>query len=154
MNAFYFHTGDSQKDSGLEIEFMVETGAACSIISYRTFLKIAQFRQPISVVRSKQKTKAYTGETVPMIGHTTLSFSFDSDEERQFEIGKWITETRTSNLLVIEVRRQNVSKLHFERPALELKNTANAICFGNVFNKTLSFCLKDTHYQITSSNSY
>ena len=24
MNAFYFATGDSQKDSGLEIEFMLE----------------------------------------------------------------------------------------------------------------------------------
>ena len=133
---------------------MVETGAACSVISYRTFLENAQFRQPISIVRSKQKTKTYTGEIVPMIGHTTLSFSFDSDGERQGEIGKWITETRTSSLLVIEVCRQNVSKLHFEIPALELKNTVNANCYGNVFNKTLSLCLEHTHYQITSSDSY
>ena len=27
MNAFYFPTGDSQKDSGLVIEFMLNTGA-------------------------------------------------------------------------------------------------------------------------------
>ena len=55
MNAFYFQTGDSQKDNGLEIEYMLDTGAACSIINYRTFLEIAQFRQPI------------TGDFVPMI---------------------------------------------------------------------------------------
>ena len=113
MNAFYFPTGDSQKDSGLEIEFMLDTGAACSIVNYRKFLEIAQFRQPITVARSRQKTKTYTGDIVPMIGHTTLSFSFDSDREHQFELRIWITETQTSNILGSEFCRQYVSKLHF-----------------------------------------
>ena len=102
---------------------MLDTGAARSIINYRTFLKIAQFRQPITVVRSKQKTKTYTGDIVPMIGHTTLSFSFDSDGEHQFELRIWITETQTSNLLGIEFCRQYVSKLLFAIPAIELKNS-------------------------------
>ena len=86
MNDFYFPTGDSRKVIGLEINFMVDTGAACSIINYRTFLETAQFRQPITVVRGKQKTKTYTGDIVSMIGHTTLSFSFDSDGDHQFEV--------------------------------------------------------------------
>ena len=86
MNAFYFPTGDSQEYSGLEIEIRLNTGAACSIINYRTFLKIAQFRQPITVVRSKQRTKTYTGDIVPMIGHTSLSFIFDSDGQHQFQL--------------------------------------------------------------------
>ena len=81
MNAFYFPTGYDQKDKGLEIEFMLETGAACSIINYRTFLGFAQFGQTITVVRSKQKTKTYTGDIVPKIEHTTLAFSSDSDGE-------------------------------------------------------------------------
>ena len=132
MNAFYFPTGDSQKDSGHEIEFMLDTGAACSIIKYRTFLEIAQFRQAIAVVRSKQKTKTYTGDIVSMIGLTTLSFSFDSDGEHQFELRIGITETQTSNLLGIEFCRQYVSNLQFEIPAIELNNTANAICYGNI----------------------
>ena len=132
MNAFHFPIGDSQKDSGREIEIMLDTGAACSIIIYRTFFEIAQFRQPITVVRSKQKTKTYTGDFVPMIGHTTLSFSFDSDGEPQFELRIWIPETQTSNLLGIEFCRQYVSKLHSKLPAIELKNTANTICYGNM----------------------
>ena len=33
-NFSYFATGDTQKDSGLEIEFMFDTGASCSIINY------------------------------------------------------------------------------------------------------------------------
>ena len=119
-NAFYFPTGVSQKDSRLEIEFMLDTGAACSIINYRTFLEFAQFRQPITVVRCKQKTKTYTGDFVPMIGHTTLSFSCVSDGEYQFQLQIWITETQTSDLLGIEFCRQYVSKLHFELPAIKL----------------------------------
>ena len=62
MDAYYFPTGVSQKDSGLEIKLMLDTGAACSIRSYRTLLEIAQFRQPITEVRSKQKTITYSGE--------------------------------------------------------------------------------------------
>ena len=34
---FYFATGDTQKNSGLEIEVMLDTGASSSIINYRTF---------------------------------------------------------------------------------------------------------------------
>ena len=135
MNSFYFPTGDCQKDSGLEIEFLLDTGAACSILNYRTFLENAQFRQPITVVRSKQKTKTYTDDIVPMIGHTTLSFCFDSDGEHQFELRIWITERQTSNLLGIEFCRQYVSKLHFEILAIELENTVNAICYGNICSR-------------------
>ena len=132
MNAFYFPTGDSEKDSGLEIEFMLDTGAACPIINCRTFFEISPFGPPITVVRSKQETKTYTGYIVPVIGHTTLYFGFDSDGEHQFEQRIWITQTQTSNLLGIEFSRQYVSKLHFETPAIEIKNTANAICYGNM----------------------
>ena len=119
---------------------MLDTGVACSIINYRTFLEIAQFRQPITVVRSKQKPKSYTGDIVTMIGHTTLSFSFDSDGEHHFELRIWIKETQTSNLLGIEFSRQYVSKLHIEIPAIELKKrrtlSVTVICVQ--LNVTLS----------------
>ena len=132
MNAFYFPTRDRQKHSGFEIEFMLDTGAAYSIINYRTFLEIAQFRQPTTVVRSELKTKTYTGDIVPMIGHTILSFSFDLDAENQFELRIWTTETQTSNLLGSEFCRQYVLKLHFEITAIELKKTANVMCYGKM----------------------
>ena len=145
MNAFYFPTRYRQKDSGLEIKFMLDTGAACSKINYRTFLEIAQFRKPIAVVRSKKKTKTYTGDIVPMIGHTTLSFSFDPDGEHQFGLRIWITQTQTSNLLGIEFCRQYVSKVHFEIPAIELKDTANAICYGNMCSTKSFHSVSKTH---------
>ena len=67
-----------------------------------------------------------------MTGHAALSFSFDSAGEHQFELRIRITKTQTSNLLEIEFCRQYISKLHFEIPAIELKNTANVICYGNM----------------------
>ena len=49
FNIFYFATGDTQKDSGLEIEVMLDTEASCSIINYRTFWEICQLQHPITI---------------------------------------------------------------------------------------------------------
>ena len=105
---------------------MVDTdfsGAAFSIVSYRTFSEVHQFLQPITVVRSKQ-TRTGTGEMIPMLGHFTLNFSFDPDGQRCFQLQFWVTEIITSNLLGFEFCRNYISKLHFELPALELKRYA------------------------------
>ena len=55
VNFFYFATGDTQKDSGLEIEFMLDTGASSSIKNYRTFWEICQTQHPITVKRTLHK---------------------------------------------------------------------------------------------------
>ena len=52
FNAFHFATGDTQKNSGLEIEFMLDTGASSSIIIYRTFWELCQTQHPITVKKS------------------------------------------------------------------------------------------------------
>ena len=76
FNLFYFATGDAQKDSGSEIGSMLDTGASCSIINYRTFWEISQFQHPILVQRSNQLTKTYSGQVVPMIGYATIEFTY------------------------------------------------------------------------------
>ena len=81
-------------------------------------------------MRSKQKTRTYTGEEIPALGHTILTFSFDSDGQHCFQLQLWITETKTANLLSIEFCRKYISKLHFDIPALELKDNPNTNCYG------------------------
>ena len=81
FNIFYFATRDAQKDSGLEIEFMLDTAASCSIINYRTFSEISHFHHPIVVHRSNKLTKTYSGQVVPMIVYATIEFSHDHDGE-------------------------------------------------------------------------
>ena len=67
-----------------------------------------------------------------MLGYTTLSFSFDSDGQHCFQLQLWITETKAANLLDIEFCRKYTSKLHFDIPALELKDTPYTICYGSL----------------------
>ena len=67
-----------------------------------------------------------------MLGHTTLNFSFDSDGQHCFQLQLWITETKTAIFSGIEFCRKYISKLHFDIPALELKDTPNTICYGSL----------------------
>ena len=99
FNFFYFATGDTQKDSGLEIEFMLDTGASSSIINYRTFWEICQTQQPITVKKSTTQTTTYSGQVVPMIGFATLTFSYDPNRQFSSPLKVWITKMKTQNFL-------------------------------------------------------
>ena len=99
FNIFFFATGDAQKDIGLEIEFMLDTAASCSIINYRTFWEISQFDHPLTVHRSKKLTKTYSGQVVLMIGYATIEFSYEPNGEYSSPLTVWITQMRTQNLL-------------------------------------------------------
>ena len=79
FNFFYFATRDTQKYSGLENEFMLDTGTSSSIINYRNFLGNLLNQHPITVERSTTQTRTYSGQVVPMIGFAALTFSFDPD---------------------------------------------------------------------------
>ena len=131
LNIFYFATGDDQKDSGLEIEFMIDTGASCSIINYRTFWEICQLQHPITIQKSTKVTKTYSGQTVPMIGYATITFSYDPDGQFIFPLTVWITEMRTQNLLGMDFCQKQVSGIHFDLPGIEIKNPPKSICFGS-----------------------
>ena len=75
FNFFCFATENTQKESGLAIEFMLDTGASSSTINYRTFWEICQTQHPMTVKRSTTQTRTYSGQVVPMIGFATLTFS-------------------------------------------------------------------------------
>ena len=77
FNIFYFATGDTQKDSSLEIEFMLNTGPSCSIINYRTFWEICQLQHPITKQKSTKVKKTCSGQTVHIIRHATKNFCYD-----------------------------------------------------------------------------
>ena len=121
FNFFFFATGDTQKGSGLEIEFMLDTGASSSIINYRTFWEICKTQHPISVKRSTIQTKIYSGRVVPMIGLASLTFCYDPDGQFTFPLAVWITEMKTQKLLGMDFCQRQVSDIHFELPGIELK---------------------------------
>ena len=123
LNIFYFATGDTQKDCGSEIEFMLDTGASCSIVKYRIFWEICQLQHPITIQRSTKVTKTYSGQTVPMIGYATINFSYDPDGQFIFPLTVWITEMRTQNLLCMDFCQKQVSGIDFDLPGNEKKES-------------------------------
>ena len=135
FNFFYFATGDTQKDSGLENEFMLDTGASGSIINYRTFWETCQTQHPITVKRSTTQTKTYSDQVVPMIGFATLTFSYDPDGQFSFPLTVWITEMKTQNLLGMDFCQKQVSGIHFDLPGTELKEPPD-LCVMEVFIRT------------------
>ena len=140
FNIFYFVTGDAQKDSGLETEFMLDTGASCSIIKYRTFWEISQFHHPITVSRSNKLTKTYSGQVVPMISYATIDFSYDPNGEYSFPLTVWITEMKTQNLLGMDFCQSQTSGIHFDLPGIELRQPPKTFCYGSLHqNKTFPY---------------
>ena len=133
-NFFYFATGDAQKDSGSEIEFMLDTGASSSIINYRTFWEICKTQHPITVKRSPTQTRTYSGQVVPMIGFATLTFSYDPDGQFLFPLTVWITEMKTQNILGMDFCQKQVSGIHFDLPELTLKSH-QILCVMEAFTR-------------------
>ena len=137
---FYFATGDTQKDSGLEIEFMLDTGASSSIINYRNFWEICQIQHPITVKRSTTQTRTYSCQVVPMIGFATLTFSYDPDGQFFFPLTVWIIGMKTQSLLDMDFCQKQVSGIHFDLPRIELKKPPITVCYGSLHqNKSYPF---------------
>ena len=140
FNLFYSGTGDTQKYSGLEIEFMLDTGVFSPIIDYRNFWEICQTRHPITVKRSTTQTRTSFGQVVPMISFATLTFSYDPDGQFSFPLTVWITEMKTQNLLGIDFCQKQVSGIHLDLAGIELKEPPNTVCYGSFHqNKSYPF---------------
>ena len=109
---------------------MLDTGASCSIINYRTFWEICQLQHPITLQKSTKLTKTYSGQTVPMVGYASITFCYDPDGHFVFPLTVWVTEMKTQNLLGMDFCQKQVSGIHFDLPGIELKNPPNSLCYG------------------------
>ena len=76
IDIFYYAVGDTNRNNGLSTQFLIETGATCSIINCETFTEIEKI-QP-SVVMSLEKTPlAANGHAMPMKGKVVIQPAFD-----------------------------------------------------------------------------
>ena len=116
------------------MEFMLDTGASCLIINYRHIQNILgnlSVTAPKYFTKSTKVTKTYSGQTVPMIGYATITFSYDPDGQFIFPLTVWITEMRTQIFLGIDFCQKQVSGIHFDLPGIEIKNHPKSICYGS-----------------------
>ena len=107
---------------------MLDTGASCSLINYRTFREMCQLQQPITLQKSTKLTKTYSGQTVPVVGYATITFCYDPDGQFVSPLTVWISEMKTQKFLGMDFCQKQISGIHFDLPGLELKNPANSLC--------------------------
>ena len=116
---------------------MLNTGASCSVINYRTFWEICQLQRPITMQKSTKVTKTYSAQTVPMIGYATITFRYDPDGQFIFPLTVWITEVRTQNLLGMDFCQKQVSGIHFDLAGIKIKNLPKSTCCFSFHQKIL-----------------
>ena len=83
-------------------------------------------------------TKTYSGQTVPVIGYATITFSYDPNGQFIFPLTVWITEMRTQNLLGMDLCQKQVSGIHFDLPGIGIKNPPKSIYYGS-FHQNKSY---------------
>ena len=106
---------------------MLDTGASCSIINYRTE-PFCQLQHPITIQKTTKVTKTYSRQTVLLFSCATMTFNYDQDGQFIFPRTVWITELRTQKLFGMDFCRKQVSGIHFDLPGTEKKNPLKTIC--------------------------
>ena len=109
---------------------MLDNGASCSIINYRTFWEICQLQHPITI-QKYQSNKNVLRTISSLIGYATITFSYDPDGQLIFPLTLWITEMRNQNLLGMVFCEKQVSGIRFDLPGIEIKNPPKSICYGS-----------------------
>ena len=77
ISIFIHTTGDLNKNDGLEIEFLLDTGATCSVIKFNTLKAISDVGQNITAFQTQTRTTAFNTSEIRMLGYTILSLSLD-----------------------------------------------------------------------------
>ena len=155
FNIFHFATGDTQKDSGLEIEYMLYTESSCSIINYRTLWEICQLQHPITKQKSTKLIKTYSVQIVPMNGYATITFCCHQDGQFVFPLSLWITEMKTQNLLGMDFCQKQVSGIHFDLRGMELKKSSKfTLLWLLPPEQTLSSLISDLDHSTILYNVY
>ena len=117
---------------------MLDTGASYPIINYRTFWEICQLQHRITIQKFNKVTKTYSGQTFPMVGYATITFSYDPDGQFIFPLTVWITDMRTQNLRGMDFCQKQISGNHSDLPGIEIKNPPKSICYGS-FHQNKSY---------------
>ena len=108
VNVSYCATGDTFKNSGLEDEITLNTGASCSDFIRRTLWEICKLQHPVTMQKSTKVMKTCSGQTVAvclisltLIGSANITFCYEPDGQIVFPLTFWITGMKTQNNLGI-----------------------------------------------------
>ena len=76
IELFQYAVGDTNKNIGFSTQFLIDSGASCSIINCDTFTEIEKV-QPLVVMPLEKSLLAADGHAMPMKGKVVIEFPFD-----------------------------------------------------------------------------
>ena len=87
----YIHAaGDSNKHNGFESQFLVDTGATCSLINFDLLQRIKSLID-VKLIESKQKTIAVNGERLKLLGYIYVPISFAIEGKYYTDLKTWVS---------------------------------------------------------------
>ena len=81
----------------------------------------------MNIQTSGDKTRTYNGSEICMIGYTILTSNFDTDGKYKANHRVWVTEEKTSNLLVVDFCHTFFKALYFDIPAVVLNSSGKGV---------------------------
>ena len=76
IELFQYAAGDTIENNGLSTQFLIDTGATCSIINCDTFTEIEKV-QPLVIMPFEKSPLALIGHAMPMKGKVVIQSAFD-----------------------------------------------------------------------------
>ena len=141
----YIHAvGDRNKHSGFESQFLVDTGATCSLINV-DFLQELRSLINVKLIGFKQKTIAVNGERLKLLGYINVPISFDIEGKYYIDLKTWVSEKNGCelNILVIDFLNFATKSIEFKTPKMNLNIYPNvSITLSKYQTKSYPFVSK------------
>ena len=77
------------KNNTLESQFLVDTGATCSLLNYDTHFECAKIHK-LTLTKAQSKTFAVNGQKIKLLGYTNFNASFDSKSDYVVKVRAWV----------------------------------------------------------------
>ena len=100
IELFQYAVGDKNKNNGLSTQFLIDTGATCSIINRETFTEINKI-QPLVVTPLEKSPLAANGHAMPMKGKTTIQSAFDVEYSCVIEHTVYVSDSPEARMNIL-----------------------------------------------------
>ena len=124
IESFQYAVGDTNKNNGLSTQFLIDTGATCSIINCDTFTEIEKI-QPLVVMPLEKSPLAANGHAMPMKGKVVIQSAFDVEYSCVIEHTVYVSDSPEA--------RMNILGMDFLAKFGEFINLRNPMLILTVF---------------------
>ena len=121
IDIFQYSVGDTNKNNGLSTQFLIDTGATCSIINCDTFTEIEKI-QPLVVMPLEKSPLAANGHAMPMKGKVVSQSAFDVEYSCVIEHTVYVSDSPEArmNILGMEFLAKLGAFINLRNPMLIL----------------------------------